>query len=97
MLKKRPFKVLLRSDKKIKTTYSSNIETEFKQEKLLEDDEKISDLILLADLDNFEIDIRFVADGLEDFTVSRLRNYTDKTKDVYGSKMDDEEKNVSLD
>lgn len=35
--------------------------------------------------------------GLESFTVSRLRSYTDKTKDAFGSKIDEEERNVSLD
>ncbi len=63
----------------------------------MDDEEKIFDTVKMEDLNDYEFDIRFVADGLEDFTVSRLRNYTDKTKDVYGSKMDDEDKNVSLD
>ncbi len=63
----------------------------------MDDEERIFDTVKMEDLNDYEFDIRFVADGLEDFTVSRLRNYTDKTKDVYGSKMDDEDKNVSLD
>lgn len=97
MLKERPFKVVLRWDKKIRTTYSSNLETDFKEEKVLEDDQKLSELIKKANLDDYEIDIRFNTSGLQDFTINRLRSYTDKTKDSFGSKIDEEERNVSLD
>lgn len=77
MLHNRPFKLVIKFKKTISRSYN-RLETSFSEEFVLNDDQKLSEILSKISLQDCEFDARFTKDSAKLFSFDKLKQYSDK-------------------